>query len=116
MAGRRRALGNLLNATHQLGFGAIVLSGERCFDPLLGAELGIKPDEFLAGFVTMGSVVEAPPPRNHALPGQVWSAWVPPASLASLASPSSSTAAPRQPADPSNLDIADDNTHKTCRT
>lgn len=98
------ALGNLLNAAHQLGFGAIVLSGERCFDPVLGAELGIGPDEFLAGFVSLGSVAEAPPPRGHALPGQVWSAWVPPA------------AAPEQPArQPSEslnlrLDIANDKT------
>ncbi|WP_432726006.1 nitroreductase family protein [Variovorax sp. W6] len=79
------ALGNLLNAAHQLGFGAIVLSGERCFDPVLGAELGIGPDEFLAGFVSLGSVAEAAPPRGHALPGQVWSAWIPPA--ASLTPP-----------------------------
>jgi len=76
--GAGAALGNLLNAAHQLGFGAIMLSGERCFDPVLGAELGVKPEEFLAGFVSLGSVVEAPPPRNHALPGQVWSAWMPP--------------------------------------
>lgn len=98
------ALGNLLNAAHQLGFGAIVLSGERCFDPVLGAELGIGPDEFLAGFVSMGSVAEAPPPRNHALPGQVWSAWVPPA--ASAEEPE------RQPSEFPNLrlDIANDKT------
>jgi nitroreductase len=71
------ALGNLLNAAHQLGFGAIVLSGERCFDPLLAAQLGVRPDEFLAGFISLGSVVEAPPPRRHPLPAQVWSSWMP---------------------------------------
>jgi nitroreductase len=43
MAGSRLALGNLLNAAHQLGFGAIMLSGERCFDALLCAELGLDP-------------------------------------------------------------------------
>lgn len=98
------ALGNLLNAAHQLGFGAIVLSGERCFDPVLGAELGIGPDEFLAGFVSLGSVVEAPPPRSHVLPGQVWSAWIPPP--ASLDQPT------RQPSESLNLnlDIANDKT------
>jgi len=72
------ALGNLLNAAHQLGFGAIVLSGERCFDPVLATELGVRPEEFLAGFVSIGSVAEAPPARDHALPGEVWSAWTPP--------------------------------------
>ncbi|MET3182184.1 UNVERIFIED_ORG: nitroreductase [Variovorax guangxiensis] len=98
------ALGNLLNAAHQLGFGAIVLSGERCFDPVLGAELGVGPDEFLAGFVSLGSVAEAPPPRGHALPGQVWSAWVPPA--AATEQPA------RQPSESLNLrlDIANDKT------
>jgi len=34
------APGNLLNAAHQLGFGAIVLSSERCFDPALHSALG----------------------------------------------------------------------------
>jgi nitroreductase len=88
------ALGNLLNAAHQLGFGAIMLSGERCFDPVLGAELGIKPDEFLAGFVSLGSVAEAPPARSHALPGQVWSAWIPPASSTTPATPAAAAPAP----------------------
>jgi nitroreductase len=95
------ALGNLLNGAHQLGFGAIMLSGERCFDPVLGAELGIRPEEFLAGFVSLGSVAEAPPARNHALPGQVWSAWIPPTSPA--------VPPPRTAAEPLNLDSANDN-------
>ncbi|MGJ7609831.1 MULTISPECIES: nitroreductase family protein [unclassified Variovorax] len=94
------ALGNLLNAAHQLGFGAIMLSGERCFDPVLGAELGVEPDEFLAGFVSLGSVAESPPARNHALPGQVWSAWIAPTPSPALSS--------QRPMEPLNLDIADD--------
>ncbi|WP_431275550.1 nitroreductase family protein [Variovorax ureilyticus] len=36
------ALGNLLAAAHRLGYGAIVLSGERCFDPILAGQLGIE--------------------------------------------------------------------------
>jgi len=71
------ALGNLLNAAHQLGFGAIVLSGERCFDPVLSAELGVQPEEFVAGFISFGSVAETPPARKHAAPGDVLSRWVP---------------------------------------
>ncbi|MFM9925066.1 nitroreductase family protein [Variovorax sp. H27-G14] len=108
------ALGNLLNAAHQLGFGAIMLSGERCFDPLLSAELGIKADEFLAGFVSLGSVAEAPPPRNHALPGQVWSAWTAPVHSQAPSPPSPFFPhAPFFPqahplADPLNLDIDND--------
>ena len=98
------ALGNLLNAAHQLGFGAIMLSGERCFDPVLSAELGVKPEEFLAGFVSLGSVAEVPPARSHALPGQVWSAWMPQPTQETRDAPT------RPPVAPLNLDIADDKT------
>ncbi len=72
------ALGNLLNAAHQLGFGAIVLSGERCFDPILSHELGLASEEFLAGFISMGTVADAPPPKAHAQPSAVLSTWQPP--------------------------------------
>jgi nitroreductase len=71
------ALGNMLNAAHQLGFGAIVLSGERCFDPQLSAELGLQPAESLAGFISLGSVVQAPPARQYAAPEDVLSHWQP---------------------------------------
>lgn len=71
------ALGNLLNAAHQLGFGAIVLSGERCYDPTFTAGLGIQGDEFLAGFVSLGSIAQAPPSKDPALSGEVWSCWMP---------------------------------------
>lgn len=81
------ALGNLLNAVHQLGFGAIMLSGERCFDAALAAQLGVKADEFLAGFISLGSVIEAPPTKRHALPAQVWSSWLPDAAATNAADP-----------------------------
>jgi len=71
------ALCNLLNAAHQLGFGAIMLSGERCHDAELVAQLGVQPDEFLAGFVSLGRVVQLPPERKTVLPGVVWSCWSP---------------------------------------
>lgn len=71
------ALGNLLNAAHQLGFGAIVLSGERCFDGELTRRLGVRVDEYLAGFISLGRVAEAPP-RRRAVPTRVvWSRWSP---------------------------------------
>lgn len=71
------ALGNMLNAVHQLGFGAIVLSGERCFDPQLSAELGLQPAESLAGFISLGSAVQAPPAKRYARPEDVLSPWQP---------------------------------------
>lgn len=71
------ALGNLLHAAHQLGFGAIVLSGERCYDALLCAQLGLQPPEALAGFISLGSIAQQPPARRERDPGEVLSPWVP---------------------------------------
>ncbi|HEX3141422.1 MAG TPA: nitroreductase [Rhizobacter sp.] len=71
------ALCNLLNAAHQLGFGAIMLSGERCFDSVLTQQLGLTSDEFLAGFISVGRVAQEPPKRRHAMPAEVWSCWIP---------------------------------------
>jgi nitroreductase len=71
------ALCNLLNAAHQLGFGAVMLSGERCHDAVLLSQLGVLSDEFLAGFVSIGRVVQAPPQRRLVPPGGVWSCWTP---------------------------------------
>jgi nitroreductase len=71
------ALGNLLNAAHQLDFGAIVLSGERCFDSVLVQQLGVGPGEQLAGFITIGRIAENPPPARNVLTAQVWSCWLP---------------------------------------
>lgn len=72
------ALGNLLNAAHARGYGAIVLSGERCFDRPLCAALGLGRDEALAGFVSIGTVLQPPASPARALPQQVWQCWSPP--------------------------------------
>lgn len=69
------ALGNLLAAAHQLGYGAIVLSGERCFDTILLEALGIGDGEYLAGFISIGSIGEAPPRAKERLSQIVWSRW-----------------------------------------
>ena len=71
------ALGNLLNAAHGLGYGAAVLSGERCFDAELLAQLRVGADEELVGFVSMGSICEAPPAAKTPLSATVWTCWVP---------------------------------------
>ena len=71
------ALGNLLNAAHLLGFGAIVLSGERCHDALLMSQLGVRREEFLAGFVSIGTVREPPPTVKSTLPQSLHSRWSP---------------------------------------
>ncbi|MDM0025267.1 nitroreductase family protein [Variovorax saccharolyticus] len=71
------ALGNLMNAAQALGFGAIVLSGDRCFDPLVAAEFGLLEGEFVAGFVSIGSVLETPPEVTRPLQPDAWSRWQP---------------------------------------
>lgn len=71
------ALGNLVNASHALGFGAIVLSGDRCFDAGIARDVGLGDGEFLAGFVSIGSVLETPPEATRPLSQDAWSCWTP---------------------------------------
>ncbi|MEO8058437.1 MAG: nitroreductase [Burkholderiales bacterium] len=69
------ALGNMLNAFHALGFGAIVLSGDRCADTGLTQALGLHEGERLAGFVSAGTVLKAPPVAQLKPIDVVWSEW-----------------------------------------
>lgn len=69
------ALGNLLNAAHQLGFGAIVLSGERCYDEVLAKQLKLRGDEYLAGFISIGRITEPPPAARVPLSARFWTCW-----------------------------------------
>jgi nitroreductase len=69
------ALGNLLNAFDALGYGAIVLSGERCADALLTQALGLAPGEVLAGFVSAGTAQRAAPVAADKPLERVLSVW-----------------------------------------
>lgn len=91
------ALGNLLNAAHALGYGAMILSGERCFDEILVRQLGVQPHEVLAGFVSIGRIREAPPAVAPLSAGSVWRGWAPSASrtVADPACPPSDSARAR---------------------
>ena len=89
------ALGNLLNAFHALGFGAIVLSGDRCADAVLAAALGLDADEQLVGFVSAGTILKPPPPAPAASPGSVLSDW--------------SADRPLVPSDPHRADMPSEN-------
>lgn len=79
------ALGQLLLAAHYMGYGAIVLSGERCADEQLRSALGVEEHETLAGFVSMGTIVKAPPAACRAPRERVLSAWAAQASEARTA-------------------------------
>jgi len=70
------ALGGILSATHLLGFGAIMLSGERCQDEPLRTALGLQADEVLAGFISIGTIAKAPAPAARPPRDRVWSSWV----------------------------------------
>jgi len=54
------ALQSILLASHGLGYGAIVLSGSRCHDPDIRQLLGIAAAETFLGFISIGTIVEAP--------------------------------------------------------
>lgn len=73
----RKAREHALQPPCLLGFGAIVLSGDRCFDPVVAAELRLLEGEFLAGFVSIGSVLETPPEASRPLAHDAWTCWTP---------------------------------------
>jgi nitroreductase len=69
------ALGNMLNAFHALGFGAIMLSGDRCGDGHLAAVLGVREEEQLAGFISSGTIQKPPPAAPRKGVDHIWSTW-----------------------------------------
>ncbi|MBS0344346.1 MAG: nitroreductase family protein [Proteobacteria bacterium] len=71
------ALGNLLLAAHAMGFGAIVLSGDRCKDDILRQALGVAQGETLAGFVSIGMTASPVPPAAPIDVDRVLSTWTP---------------------------------------
>jgi nitroreductase len=83
--GAGAALGNMLMAAHLLGYGAIMLSGERCQDNALRTSLDILPDEVLAGFLSIGTIGKAPPAATRPPRERVWSCWNPPQQAVSSA-------------------------------
>lgn len=46
---------NLLNALHATGYGAVWVSGDITYDPVLATELGFPPPHALAGFFFVGT-------------------------------------------------------------
>lgn len=71
------ALGNLLNAAHMLGYGAIILSGARVASPILRTALKLAAGEHLAGFIAVGGVDREPPPAPPADSSRQVSTWSP---------------------------------------
>ena len=53
---------NMLNAAHALGFGGRWITGPNAYDPAVALALGLAPPDRLAGFLYLGTPVEAPGP------------------------------------------------------
>lgn len=56
------SLQNILLSAHALGYGAVILSGNRVRDREVRSFIGVDDDQHLVGFVCMGSVMKAPRP------------------------------------------------------
>ncbi len=66
---------NLLNAAHCLGYGPIWLTGESCHDPSVKAAIRLAPEDFVAGWIYLGTVVAEPPCRARAETSEVLRRW-----------------------------------------
>ncbi len=70
---------NLLNAAHMLGYGGIWLTGESCHDPVVKRALGLRAQDFNAGWLYLGTPTERPPPPSRPGPDAFLRSWDGPA-------------------------------------
>ncbi len=68
---------NLLNAAHMLGYGGIWLTGESCHDPVVKQALGLRAQDFNAGWLYLGTPTERPPPPTRPEPDAFLRSWSP---------------------------------------
>ncbi len=66
---------NLLNAAHVLGYGGMWLTGESCFDANVKRALGLAPDDFIAGWIYLGTPLANAGPIRRPAPEQVLRHW-----------------------------------------
>ncbi len=64
-----------LLAAHALGYGAIMLSGEKTEDPMIRAAFGLGDDEALVGFLSIGRVATDLPVKTRPAVGDFLSVW-----------------------------------------
>lgn len=72
------AIQNLLLAAHALGYGAILLSGEKTRDPLVRCAFGLAADDLLVGFVSIGTIHSSPPPKHRRAIEEYFTTWTGP--------------------------------------
>lgn len=66
---------NLLNAAHILGYGGVWLTGESCHDPNVKRALGLSPDDFIAGWLYLGTPSGEPSAARRPGPDDVLRHW-----------------------------------------
>jgi nitroreductase len=69
------AIHGIMLACHAMGYGAIMLSGNRSRDPLVGQLLGLVDDEEMVGFISIGTPSKRVNPKRRPSPDdhlQVW--------------------------------------------
>lgn len=75
LASAGAAMQSVLLAAHFLGYGAIILSGSRCVDPMVRSSLRIQEHEHFLGFISIGSIVDEPRfgkrPEVHEIMSQI---------------------------------------------
>jgi nitroreductase len=69
------ALQNILLAAMALGFGAMIVSGDKVASRVLQSGLEIKPEEQLVGFVAIGTSAKGPHPIERPEVGEVLTTW-----------------------------------------
>lgn len=72
------AIAHLLLAANALGYGAIMLSGERTRAPQLLSALGLTGNEELMGFASIGTPSETPKPKTRPPLSDHLTGWTPP--------------------------------------
>lgn len=66
---------SLMMAAQGAGFGAQWLTGWPAYDPVVGTELGLGPDERIAGFIHIGTPTMDAPERERPDPAALLSDW-----------------------------------------
>ncbi len=69
------ALQNILLGATALGFGGMIVSGDKITSGALQAGLGVRPEERLLGFVAIGTPAKGPRPKSRASVSEVLTVW-----------------------------------------
>ena len=72
------AVENVLLAAEDLGYGAMIVSGQKVRTKALREAFGLASDEHLVGFIALGTPESPPRPADRPAAGEHLAHWVPP--------------------------------------